>query len=78
MGLQVFDHGEDEGFILVVFCEFQGRKVWQPADMVDKPLNVELHFQGAVPVFEGEHGAPVEPKLDEKNSSVNTSEMVLS
>ena len=30
--------------------------------MVDEPLEVEFHLQGAVPVLESEHGAPVQPE----------------
>ena len=29
---------------------------------MDEPLEVQLHLQRAVPVFEGEHGAPVQPE----------------
>ena len=31
--------------------------------MVDIALDIELHFQGAVPVFKGKHRAPVEPEV---------------
>ena len=30
--------------------------------MVNESLKIELHFQCAVPVFKGEHGAPVQPE----------------
>ena len=31
--------------------------------MVDIALQIQLHFQRAVPVFKGEHGAPVQPEV---------------
>ena len=30
---------------------------------MNEAFNVQLHFQGAVPVFKGEHGAPVQPEI---------------
>ena len=61
--LQVLDHGQDDGLILVVAGEAQGGKVRQAADVVDIALEIELHFQSTVPVFKGKHGAPVQPEV---------------
>ena len=33
------------------------------ADVVDEPLEIELHFQRRVPGLKGEHGLPVEPEV---------------
>ena len=60
---QVGDHGQDDGLVLVIPGEAEGREVGQTADVVDIPLEVELHLEGAVPVLKGEHGAPVEPEV---------------
>ena len=60
--LQVLLHGQDQGFVLVVLGELQGAEVRQARDMVDEALEVQLHLQGAVPVLESEHGAPVQPE----------------
>ena len=60
---QIFHHGQNHGLILIVFGKAQGLEVRQAADVVDITLEIQLHFQGAVPVFEGEHGAPVEPEI---------------
>ena len=57
--LQVFLHRKDQGFILIVFGEFQCTEIRESADMVDETLEVQLHFQCAVPVLESKHGAPV-------------------
>ena len=61
--LQVSDHGQDDRFILVVAGKAQGGEIGQTADVVDIALEVELHLQRAVPVLEGEHGAPVHPEV---------------
>ena len=61
--LQIGYQGEDQRFILVVFGEFQGRQVGQPADVVEEALQIQLHLQGGVPLLEGEHGLPVEPEV---------------
>ena len=63
MVFQVGDHGQDDGLVLVIPGEAEGREVGQTADVVDIPLEVELHLEGAVPVLKGEHGAPVEPEV---------------
>ena len=63
VALQILHHGQDHGLILVVLGEAQGGEVGQAADMVDIPLDIELHLQRAVPVLEGEHGAPVQPEV---------------
>ena len=60
---QILDHGEDHGLILVVLRESQGLEIRQTAHMVDEAFDVEFHLQGAVPVLEGEHSAPVEPEV---------------
>ena len=61
--LQVLEHGQDHGLILVVAGEAQGGEVGQAPHVVDEALEVELHLQGGVPVLKGEHGAPVEPEV---------------
>ena len=57
--LQIFLHWKDQGFILVVFGEFQGAEIRKSANMVDETLDIKLHLQCAVPVFECEHGSPI-------------------
>ena len=64
---QVGDHGQDDGLVLVIPGEAEGREVGQTADVVDIPLEVELHLEGAVPVLEGEHGPPAEPAVGAKH-----------
>ena len=60
---QIVHHGQDDGFVLVIAGKAQGGKVRQTTDMVDIALEVQLHLQRAVPVLEGEHGAPVHPEV---------------
>ena len=57
--LQILLHGKDQRLVLVVLGEFQGTEVRQSGNMMDKSLEVKLHFQCAVPVLESEHGSPV-------------------
>ena len=64
---QILHHGQDHALVLVVTGEAQGLEVRQAADVVDVALNVQLHFQRAVPVLEGEHGAPVQPEVAVQN-----------
>ena len=61
--LQVSDHGQDDGLVLVVAGKTQGGEIRQTADMVDIALEIELHFQSTVPIFKGKHGAPVQPEV---------------
>ena len=63
MALEVLDHREDHGLILVVLRKAKRREVGKTADVVDIALNIELHLERAVPVFKGEHRAPVEPEV---------------
>ena len=63
MVLQVSDHGQDDGLVLVVAGKTQGGEIRQTADMVDIALEIELHFQSTVPVFKGKHSAPVQPEV---------------
>ena len=60
--LEVFLHRKNQGFILVVLREFQCGEVRQSADVMNEPLEVQLHLQCTVPVFECEHGSPVQPE----------------
>ena len=60
--LQIFLHWKDQGFVLVVFGEFQGTEIRKSCNVVDETLEVKLHLQGTVPVFECEHGSPVQPE----------------
>ena len=46
MALQILDHGEDHGLILVVLRETQRPQIRQTVDMVDEALHVTLHFGG--------------------------------
>ena len=64
---QIFLHRQDQRFVLVVARKFQRAEIWQPGDVVDESLEIELHLQRAVPVFKGEHRAPVEPEGRIKN-----------
>ena len=60
---QPFNQRQHHGLVLVVAIELQRREVREMSDMVDKTVNVELHLEGGVPLFEGEHGAPIEPEV---------------
>ena len=60
--LKIFLHRKNQGFVLIVACKFQCGKIRQPGNMVDKPLEIQFHFQCTVPVFECKHGAPVQPE----------------
>ena len=60
--LQIFFHGKDQGFVLVVLGEFQGAEIRKTCNVVDKTLEVKLHLQSTVPVFKCEHGPPVQPE----------------
>ena len=60
--LEVFLHRKNQGFILVVLREFQCGEVRQSADVVNEPLEVQLHLQCTMPVFECEHRSPVQPE----------------
>ena len=59
---QIFLHRKDQRFVLVVFGEFQGTEIRKSCNVMDETLEVELHLQGTVPVFECEHGSPVQPE----------------
>ena len=63
VALEVLDHREDHGLVLVVLREAQRREVGKSADVVDIALDIELHLERAVPVFKGEHRAPIEPEV---------------
>ena len=60
---QIFYHGEYHRFILIVPCKSQRLEIGQTAYMMNITLDIQLHFKCAVPVFKGEHCAPVEPKV---------------
>ena len=60
---QIFYHGKNQGFILIVLGKFQRGEIRQSTDMMDKTLDIKLHFQRTVPVFKGEHGSPVQPEI---------------
>ena len=59
---QIFLHRKNQRFVLVVFCEFKCTEIRKSCDVVDKTLEVQLHLQGTVPVFECKHGSPVQPE----------------
>ena len=63
---QILLHWKDQGFVLIVPGKFQSREIWQSANMVDKTLEITLHFQSTVPVFKSKHGAPVQPEIRTK------------
>ena len=63
VALEVLDHREDHGLVLVVLREAQRREVGKSPDVVDIALDIELHLECAVPVFKGEHRAPIEPEI---------------
>ncbi len=65
--LQLMHHREDHGLILIVSRVAQSRIMGQAGDMLDVALDIELHLQRAVPVFKGEHRAPVEPEVGREN-----------
>ena len=60
---QILDHWQNHRFVLVITGEPQSLEVWQTAHMVDIALKIQLHFQSAVPVLKGKHGAPVKPEI---------------
>ena len=60
---KVFHHRQDHRFILIILRKAQRLEIRQAADMVDVALQIQLHFQRAVPVFKGKHRAPVEPEV---------------
>ena len=60
---QILDHRQDHRLVLVVAGETQRAEIGQAADVVDVTADVQLHFQCAMPVLEGEHGAPVHPEV---------------
>ena len=64
--LQIFLHRKDQGFVLVIAGEFQGREIRKSTDVMDESLEIPFHLQCTVPVFKGEHGSPVEPELRTK------------
>ena len=57
--LQIFLHWQDQRFILIIFCEFQGTEIRKSGNVMDKSLEVQFHFQCTVPVLKCEHGSPV-------------------
>ena len=63
VAFKVLHHRQNHGFILVVLCKAQCLEIRQTADVVDKALDVQLHLECGVPVFKGEHRAPVEPEV---------------
>ena len=63
VALQIFDHRQDHGLILVVLCEAQRPQIRQTVDMVDEALHIALHFQRAVAGVEREHRPPVGPEI---------------
>ena len=54
---------QNHRLVLVIAGEAEGGEIGEPIDMVDVPLQVTLHLQGAAPFLEGEHGLPVEPEV---------------
>ncbi len=63
VGLQVVDHRSHEVRELIASAELQGGQIRQPSDVVDEAVHVQLHLEGGVPVFEGEHRAPQAPEV---------------
>ena len=45
------------------FVKRSAVKSGRPPDVVDIALDIELHLECAVPVFKGEHRAPIEPEI---------------
>ena len=60
---EIFDHGQDHGFILIVLGEFQRLQLGQAADVVDEAVDILFDLQGAVLVLEGKHSPPVPPEV---------------
>ena len=54
---------QDKRLVLVVFGKFERREIRQSAYMMDKSLEVQLHFQGGVPFLKGKHRLPVQPEV---------------
>ncbi len=65
--LQIPLHGQNQGFILIILCKFQRAEIRQSRNMMDKSLEIQFHFQRAVPVFKCKHGPPVQPKSGTKH-----------
>ena len=61
--LQIGYQGKDERFVLVILGKLQCRQVGQAADVVEEPLQIELHLQRRVPFFKGKHSLPVKPEV---------------
>ena len=60
--LEIFLHRKNQGFVLVITRKFQCGEIRQTGNMVDKPLEVQLHLQSTVPVFKCKHCAPIQPE----------------
>ena len=63
VALQVLDQRQDHALVLIVLCKAQGAEIGQAIDVVDIAAEVALHFQGAGPLLEGEHGLPIQPEV---------------
>ena len=67
VAFQILDHRQNHRLILIVLGKAQRLEIGKPSDMVDIALDIELHLERAVPVFKGEHRAPVEPEVRIQN-----------
>ena len=56
---QIFLHWQDQRFILIIFCKFKSTEIRKSGNMMDKSLEIQFHFQCAVPVLKCEHSSPV-------------------
>ena len=63
VGFQILHQRQDHALVLIILGKAQGAEVGQAIDVVDIAAQVALHFQGAGPLLEGEHGLPVEPEV---------------
>ena len=61
--LEVVHQRQDHRLVLVVAREAQCGEVRQAADVVDEAVDVAVHLERRLPVFEREHGAPVQPEV---------------
>ena len=65
--LQILDHRENHGFILVITGEAKRREIRKSSDMMYVSLQITLHLQCGVPVLKCKHRAPVHPEVGVKN-----------
>ncbi len=64
---QILDHRQNHRFVLIVTGKTQSCEIRQTTDMMDKALDIKLHFQSRMPIFKSKHGSPIKPEIGIKN-----------